>query len=195
MLHRRVPRGRLRQQPEPRLLVLRQLQAVCGGSTAAAAAAAAAAPTSSAASRACGKTAEQLAATIAGVQSACSSYAFVAPPQQASCPGRARSGGICDDGPGEGCAPATACAAALAEVLDGPCALQLQASAPAGLVHTTQQLCRGACADDVQRLSLKYEETCGTTGCDAECAAVLREIGGHACHAGGGGAQRHNAPR
>ena len=154
--------------------------AVCFESADAAAAAAASDPTSSAASRACGKTTEQLAATIAGVQSACSPYAFVAPPQQASCPGRARSGGICDDGPGEGCAPATACAAALAEVLDGPCALQLQASAPAGLVHTTQQLCRGACADDVQRLSLKYEETCGTSGCDAECAAVLREIGGHA---------------
>ena len=30
---------------------------------------------------------------------ACSPYAFVAPPQRASCPGRARSGGICDDGP------------------------------------------------------------------------------------------------
>ena len=140
---------------------------------AAAAAAAAADPTSSAASRAGGKTAEQLAATIAGVQSACSPYAFVAPPQQASCPGRWYD----VDHRGK---PATACAAALAEVLDGPCALQLQASAPAGLVHTTQQLCRGACADDVQRLSLRYEETCGTSGCDAECAAVLREIGGHA---------------
>ena len=85
------------------------------------------------------------------------------------------------------------CSGACREKWDGAkssgCWLQVVSKAPPALLHTVQQVCRGACEDDVEAFGLLFVARCigkagtgGTGGtCSLACREVLHQIANHAC--------------
>jgi len=70
------------------------------------------------------------------------------------------------------------------------CWLQVVSKAPPALLHTVQQVCFGACEDDVESFGLLFLQHCkaGVTpeslarvGCRLACRQVLHAIANHAC--------------